>query len=88
VTATFGVAQTLTVTLNGAGTGGVTSSDGGINCGADCSEVYPRNRVVTLTATPTNGATFQGWTGACSGTSPTCTLTMSTNRSATAKFKR
>jgi uncharacterized repeat protein (TIGR02543 family) len=88
VTATFGVAQTLSVTKNGPGTGTVTSSDGGINCGADCSEVYPRNRVVTLTATPTNGATFQGWTGACTGASPTCTLTMSANRSATAKFKR
>ena len=86
--ATFGAAQTLTISRTGSGTGTVTSSDGGINCGADCSEVYPRNRVVTLIAAPTNGATFQGWTGACSGTSPTCTLTMSANRSATAKFKR
>ena len=88
VTATFGIAQTLTISRTGSGTGTVTSTDGGINCGADCSEIYPRNRVVTLTATPKSGATFVGWGGACKGLSPTCTLTMSTNRSAEAKFKQ
>ncbi len=66
----------------------MTSSDGAIDCGTDCSEVYPRNRVVTLTATPTNGATFLGWGGVCKGLSLTCTLTMSGNRTAEAKFKR
>jgi uncharacterized repeat protein (TIGR02543 family) len=88
VTATFGKAQTLTVSRTGSGTGTVTSSDGGIDCGTDCSEVYPSNRVVTLTATPANGATFLGWGGACKGLSPTCTLTMSGNRNAEAKFKQ
>ena len=37
VTATFGIAQTLTISRSGSGTGTVTSSDGGINCGVDCS---------------------------------------------------
>jgi hypothetical protein len=90
VTATFGPAQlaTLTVSKSGTGTVIVTSDDGGINCGSDCSEVYPRNRVVTLTVTPTNGTTFLGWTGACSGTAPTCTVTMSGNKSVGVKTKR
>ena len=46
VTATFGVAGTydLTVTKAGAGTGTVTSSPTGINCGTDCSESYSSRR--------------------------------------------
>ena len=33
--------QTLTVTRAGSGTGTVTSTPAGINCGADCTEPYP-----------------------------------------------
>ena len=41
---------------------------------------------VTLTATPDASSTFAGWSGACSGTSPTSTLTMNANASVTATF--
>ncbi|MEZ4398852.1 MAG: hypothetical protein R3B06_02445 [Kofleriaceae bacterium] len=76
VTATFAVADTLVVTRSGAGTGTVTSSPAGITCGADCSETYPPNTTVTLTATPAAGSVFQGWSGGgCAGTGP-CTLTV------------
>jgi len=84
-TATFGTARTLTVAVNGAGT--VTSADGRIACPADCSEIYANGAVVTLTATPAAGGTFRSWSGACSGASPTCTVTMSAARSVTARFK-
>jgi uncharacterized repeat protein (TIGR02543 family) len=40
-----------------------------------------------LTATPSNGATFAGWSGDCSGTAATCTVTMDAIRSATATFQ-
>jgi hypothetical protein len=42
---------------------------------------------VTLTATPSAGSTFTGWTGACSGTG-SCTVTLSAAASVGAQFTR
>lgn len=78
VTATFNSAPTiftLTVTKTGTGTGSVTSSDSLINCGETCSASFNTGIIVTLTATPDPGSTFDGWSGACTGTG-TCTVTM------------
>ena len=75
----------LDVTNAGTGTGTVTSSPGGINCGVDCSHTYLEGTPVVLTADPEPGSTFAGWSGDCTGTS-TCNVTMSTNRSVTATF--
>jgi hypothetical protein len=87
VTATFGVAPTfaLSVTLAGSGTGSVTSNPSGINCGAVCSANFASGSMVLLTATPAAGATFTGWSGACTGAG-TCSVTMSGAQSATATF--
>ncbi len=73
----------LTVTASGSGT--VTSAAAGINCGAACGGSYLSGTSITLTATPTNGATFAGWSGACTGTAP-CTVAMTATRSVTATF--
>jgi hypothetical protein len=48
----------------------------GINCGTDCTEPYSVGSTVQLTATPDAGQMFSGWSGACSGTAATCTVTM------------
>ena len=77
VIAIFSVPVTLTVTLSGAGSGTVTSSPAGISCGSHCTETYQLNTQVVLTATPASGSEFQGWSGACSGTAPTCIVTLS-----------
>ena len=77
--------KTLTVSKSGAGSGTVTSSPAGINCGADCSENYIDGTSVTLTASASAGSTFTGWSGACSGTG-TCAVTMNSAQSATANF--
>ncbi len=45
---------------------------------------YPQGTRVTLTATPAQNATFSGWTGACS--SSPCTLTMTSDKAVTATF--
>jgi uncharacterized repeat protein (TIGR02543 family) len=42
--------------------------------------------VVTLTAVPDVNSTFAGWSGGCTETSPTCTLTMNADTAVTATF--
>jgi uncharacterized repeat protein (TIGR01451 family) len=76
---------TLTAAIAGAGSGTVTSDLGGINCPGLCSTSLAMGTSVSLTATAASGFTFSGWSGACSG-SDVCTLTMDTNRNATATF--
>jgi hypothetical protein len=87
VTATFNTATTfaLSVTKAGAGTGTVTSSPSGINCGTTCSANYATGTSVTLTALAASGSTFGGWSGACTGTAG-CTLAMTAARNVTATF--
>ncbi len=77
----------LTVTSAGTGTGNVSSSPGGIsNCAASCTASFSLGTTVTLTATPTNGALFAGWTGGgCSGTG-TCVVPVNANQTVTASF--
>jgi hypothetical protein len=65
----------------------VTSSPSGISCGSDCNESYPPGTQVTLTAAPAAGAQFVGWSGACSGSTLTCTLQMNSAKSVTATFR-
>ncbi|HTH66158.1 MAG TPA: hypothetical protein VL563_15860 [Gemmatimonadales bacterium] len=79
-------AYALSVTKQGPGT--VTSSPGGISCGATCSATYGAGQQVRLTATPNNGARFYGWSGGCSGTALACTLTISGPTSVLATFTR
>ena len=89
VTATFnGTNNTfaLSVTRAGAGTGTVTSSPVGISCGTTCSANYSGGMVVMLTAAVASNSTFAGWSGACSGTSTTCTVSMTQARAVTATF--
>ena len=53
--------HSLTIQKNGSGT--VTSEDGMIQCGPDCSETYTEITTVTLIAIPDNGSPFTGWSG-------------------------
>jgi hypothetical protein len=86
VTAHFSlIPETLTVTKTGNGQGAVTSSPGGINCGATCSHSYDYGSSVTLTVAPATGSTFTGWSGACTG-SGTCQVTTNAAAAITANF--
>jgi len=78
---------TLSVSTSGGnGNGSVTSSPAGIECGITCTADFDYGTVVTLTAVPAVGSTFTGWSGACVGGSPTCTLTMDASKNVTATF--
>jgi hypothetical protein len=87
VTATFSLPSfNLTVTKSGPGAGTVTSAPAGINCGVACTAPFSSGTVVTLTATPTGGSTFTGWSGGgCSGTG-TCVVTLSAATTVNAQF--
>lgn len=76
----------LSVTNQGTGIGTVTSSPSGISCGSTCSADFASGTAVTLTAQATTGSTFSGWSGACTGSSNSCTVSMGSARSVTANF--
>jgi uncharacterized delta-60 repeat protein len=78
------VTSTLTVAKNGSGSGSVASNPVGIACGASCAGSFATDSV-TLTATPSVGSAFAGWSGACSGTG-ICTTALNGDKSVTATF--
>src|SRR5580700_1672811 len=72
-----------TLSVGVSGNGSVTSSPAGINCGSICTMNYASGTAVMLSAAPAGGATFNGWSGACSGNGA-CLVTMNTLASVTA----
>ncbi|MFV1984902.1 MAG: hypothetical protein ACC657_15250, partial [Thiohalomonadales bacterium] len=85
-TATFNLSPEvdLTVTLDGTGSGSVTSSPAGIDCGANCVAPFTVDSLVTLTATPAEDNSFVAWSG-----DPDCSdgiVTMATAMTCTATF--
>ena len=90
ITATFATstssAYTLTLVKAPASGGTVTSGPPGISCGSDCSQGYASGTAVHLTAVAAPGYTFTGWSGACTGTSGTCTVSMPAARSVTRRY--
>lgn len=82
-------ANTLLVTKNNDFMGTITSSPPGINCGTSCSSDsanYAPGTQVTLTANGDRYWQLNQWTGNCSGSNETCTVTMSDNRWVNANF--
>lgn len=76
----------LIVAKSGIGTGIVNSTPAGISCGVACAASYDENTMVTLTATPSMGSIFVGWSGAgCVGTD-TCVVSMTEPTTVTATF--
>ncbi len=78
---------TVPLAVNISGTGTVMSSPSGLACSSGtCTADFFHSTAVTLTATPANGHTFAGWSGACSSTHSSCSLSLATTTSATATF--
>jgi len=61
----------------------VISDPAGINCGADCTEVYNDGTMVTLTAYPGVNFYFVGWSGDCDASGQ---VTMNADKTCIATF--
>jgi PKD repeat protein len=87
-TATFTALNqySLTVGVAGTGSGSVTSSPAGIDCGRTCSFMFCQDTTVILSESATTGTTFTGWSGACSGNGGQCSIIMDSAKSVTATF--
>ena len=86
VTAIFNAPGQQALTVSKSGSGTVSSSPSGINCGSDCNQSYNYNTTVTLTANPQSPSTFGSWSG-CNSTSGTrCTVSMTSAKNVTAIF--
>jgi len=79
------ISYELRVDKEGDCDGLVTSSPAGIDCGADCAELYAEGTVVTLTATPEAECTFEGWSGDADCSDGT--VTMNGDRYCVANFE-
>ena len=77
LTATFSI-NSYTLSVSTVGNGSVTKDP-------DFAS-YPFNTVVQLTAVPSTGWSFTGWSGDASGTANPTSVTMTANRSVTATF--
>jgi hypothetical protein len=76
--------DSVSVAPAGSGSGAITSTPAGIDCGATCAEDFETRKTVTLHAEPAPGSTFTGWSGSCTGTGPCqVRLTAAANVSAT-----
>lgn len=75
----------LTVTVEGLGSGKVTSNIPGISCPSICERDFQYDREIILTAVSGDGSVFAGWSGACSGDG-TCAVNMTEAKNVTATF--
>ena len=94
VTATFATPTfPVSVASAGSGSGRVTSDPAQIDCvitdgapSVGCSGLFSQGTSLTLTADPSGGSTFGGWTGECSGAQLTCVLVVNAATQASARF--
>jgi hypothetical protein len=70
--------HTLTIGKTGNGLGKVTNTPAGIR--------FKKGTSVTLDAVPEVNSVFTGWSGSCSGSSRTCSVTMTADKAVTASF--
>jgi phospholipase C len=76
----------LSVQAAGAGGGTISSDPAGISCGQSCSATFSSGTQVTLTETAAANSSFAGWSGACSGSKSTCSVTLNASQQVTASF--
>lgn len=94
VTARFELPVSLAVAANGYGSGKVISDPSGISCilsasqgSGDCNSFFLSGSTVTLSATGSDGSTFQEWLGCTSVVGSNCTVVLAgSNKSVSVRF--
>ncbi len=76
----------LAVERTGAGNGRVVSATAGIDCGNDCTESYPYQAAVSLSALAGVGSKFSVWSGGGCVRTETCELSMEADVTISADF--
>lgn len=74
------------LSVSNSGSGTAASSDGHIYCGATCSYAYLAETQVALSAVPSPGYTFDGWSGCDQVNGSYCSVTMTSAKNVTATF--
>lgn len=80
----------LTIFMVGSGSGSVFGSfnngSDSFSCLSSCQGTFNAGMLMNITASPTNGSTFAGWSGSgCSGTG-SCAITLNSDTTITAAF--
>ena len=85
--------HTLHLSGSGLGSGTLSSDIGGLACSVSngvatgtCFAQYDDGVAVTLTAAAGATSSFEGWSGACDGAVPTCSVTLDAAHNVTARF--
>jgi hypothetical protein len=75
----FNLAAKLSASYTGNGSAAITSVPAGVACNtassAGCEANFALGTSVTLSIAPSAGTSFLGWTGACTATAASCTVT-------------
>jgi Tol biopolymer transport system component len=77
----------LTVAGAGSGAGMIRSGDGAISCPDVCTATFPVGTKVKLRARPAQGSAFASWIEGCTGTEPSCTVTVDGPLTVRARFR-
>jgi uncharacterized repeat protein (TIGR02543 family) len=75
----------LTITHEGQGKGQVIGQN--LKCTTDCTQPYPENTTMLLTATPEADSKFVSWGGACQTTARACRLIMTESKNVIVTFQ-
>jgi len=89
IIATFDI-KTISLTIQIFGSGSILDSTNSITCSSTCSKTLNYGTVVTLTATPSVGCIFSGWSGSIGGdtiNSNQISFTIETSRTITVTFE-
>jgi hypothetical protein len=81
-------AAPINVLAKTSGKGAVKAPTIGIDCGKSCKAITGSGNVVTFTATPEAGFRFVNWSGACSGTTLTCSIPITKDVTVQANFAK
>jgi hypothetical protein len=78
---------TVSVSSIGSGSGSVGSAAAKLDCSNACERQLLAGGEATFSASPDPGSRFAGWSGACEGSAPTCTVTLDEATSVRARFR-